>query len=575
MILAQASIRSRRAALAQPPDAGYYRALRRKPPMRMPQSLHGTLDVWGGGQLMAFSAMDGRTDFVDGLVARTAGPHAGLDVMLPGKVGITFDDAPPSSCFVSSDVLTAETSRGNVCAVFLDAHHILIEGPCHVRSHDPLVSVTQFRNRTLVASRRYEHPPCIAADAQDAVAKRLAWLAARPIPPTLSPRQRRTTVKALSIMKGQVCSPEGAIAHRWTTPDRWPHGKMWLWDSAFHAIGWRHIDVSVARDAIEAVLDCQFPDGRIAISAAPFEPDKSGKTQPPVLALAAWLVDQASPDSSWIEHVYPPLCRYVEWDLANRDSSASGLLEWATGTRNNCRCDESGADNSPRFDTGEPLHAPDFNALIALECELLARMAARIGRPDDEQALWTDRHARICRRMNERLWSKAHSLYMDVPVGQRDSTGVMSFAGLLPLVCLAPDRRRAVLMARHLVNPATFGSPLPVPTIAPRGSPRYRKDMWCGPVWVNINWLIALGLTRSGVDTCAEGLRGATMDEIESRYETLGSLFEFYDDEKIVPPPSLDRKGPCTPGQWLHQVVHDYGWTASCYADWIYSTAGL
>ena len=62
-------------------------------------------------------------------------------------------------------------------------------------------------------------------------------------------------------MKSQVYSPEGRIKHRWTTPDRWPHRGMWLWDSAFHAIGFRHVDVEVARDAISAVFDAQREGG--------------------------------------------------------------------------------------------------------------------------------------------------------------------------------------------------------------------------------------------------------------------------------------------------------------------------
>jgi hypothetical protein len=524
---------------------------------------------------MAFSALDGKTDFTDGLVARTTGPHTGLEIMLPGRAGVTFDEAPPSSCFVSSDVLLAETTRGKVSAVFLDAHHLLVEGTCHVRSRDPLLSITQFGKRTLIAAKRYEHPPCISADIQDAVTRRLAWLADRPVPPTLSRRQRRTTVKSLSVMKSQVCSPEGAIAHRWTTPDRWPHRKMWLWDSAFHAIGWRHVDASVARDAIEAVLDCQNPDGRVAISNAPFEPDTSGFTQPPVLALAAWLIDQAAPDTSWLQHVYPSLCRYVEWDLANRDRDGSGLLEWAMANKKSCRCGESGSDNSSRFDSSESLHAPDFNALIALECELLAGMAVRLARPEEERALWSDRHSRLCRRMNERLWSRQHGLYMDVPVGGRESIDVMSVTGFLPLVCKAPDRRQADHLVRHLGNPATFGTPLPVPSIAPRDSQHYRKDMWCGPVWVNMNWLISLGLRRNGFDARADALRDVTMGEIERHYEQFGAIFEFYDDEMAIAPPELNRKGSCNPDQWIHQVIHDYGWTAACYADWVFSTAGL
>ena len=165
------------------------------------------------------------------------------------------------------------------------------------------------------------------------------------LPAGLSPATKRTLVKALSIMKTQVYSPEGRIHHRWTTPDRWPHRRMWLWDTAFHAIGWRHVDPAVARDSILAVLDMQAPDGFIAHMMDPV--GTSHITQPPVLALGAKLVHDAAPDSRWIEDVYPNLGAYVEWDLVHRDRDGLGLVEWEIEGDPHCRSGESGMDNSP------------------------------------------------------------------------------------------------------------------------------------------------------------------------------------------------------------------------------------
>jgi hypothetical protein len=65
------------------------------------------------------------------------------------------------------------------------------------------------------------------------------------------------------------------------------------------------------------------------------------------------------------------------------------------------------------------------------------------------------------------------------------------------------------------------------------------------------------------------------MAEIERQYERYGVIFEFYDDEKTIDPPALLRKGSCNPDEWIHQVIHDFGWTAACYADWVFGTDGL
>ena len=64
-------------------------------------------------------------------------------------------------------------------------------------------------------------------------------------------------------------------------------------------------------------------------------------------------------------------------------------------------------DNSPRFDFRypAPLAAVDFNSYLALECEILGEFARRLGYEED-QARWTERHAQLCRLINQYLWSE-------------------------------------------------------------------------------------------------------------------------------------------------------------------------
>jgi hypothetical protein len=82
-----------------------------------------------------------------------------------------------------------------------------------------------------------------------------------------------------------------------------------------------------------------------------------------------------------------------------------------------------------------------------------------------------------------------------------------------------------------------------------------------------MNWLIAEGLDRYGFQEDAQSLRARTMAEIEAQCERYGTLFEFYDGRGEVDPPLLLRKGQCNPESPGHQVIHDYGWTASLYVD--------
>jgi hypothetical protein len=370
-------------------------------------------------------------------------------------------------------------------------------------------------------------------------------------------------------MKSQVYAPEGMIRHRWTTPDRWPHRAMWLWDSVFHAIGWRHLDVASAREMISAVLDVQRRDGFVAHMMTPSQ--ISEITQPPVLGLGVKLVNELAPDKAWIEELYPKLCAYVEWDFAHRDSDGAGLVEWYIEGDVNCRSGESGMDNSPRFDAATQQDAVDFNSFLALECEALAHLARLMGRVDEANR-WTARHERLCRLINQRLWSEEEKFYLDFDVERGAPSSVLASSGFLPLICGAATKEQASHLARHLQNPGTFGAPLPVPSVAKKCVRHYAKDMWRGPVWVNLNWLIAYGFDRYGMRDIADELRQQTAQEIERCFEKYGTLFEFYDDRREVEPSQLLRKGKCTPEvSPYHQVFHDYGWTATLYVDMVFS----
>ena len=128
------------------------------------------------------------------------------------------------------------------------------------------------------------------------------------------------------------------------------------------------------------------------------------------------------------------------------------------------------------------------------------------------------------------------------------------------------------LLAEHLTNPDTFGTALPVASVARGDGRHYAKDMWRGPVWINVNWLIAMGFERYGLQDAAGLIRDRSIDVIESGVDSYGTFFEFYDDRLELDPPSLMRKGCCAPEESpYHQVFHDYGWTATLYVDMLLS----
>ncbi|MEU9306284.1 hypothetical protein [Streptomyces sp. NPDC048256] len=168
------------------------------------------------------------------------------------------------------------------------------------------------------------------------------------------------------------------LAGNWTgtstvpSPGLYPH--QWSWDSAFIAIGLRHVSPRRAQTELETLLDAQWGDGRIPhivfnpsvpldayfpspdfwrsstagrAAGAPRTVQTSGIVQPPVHALAAWLVHRADPGLSrargFLTRVYPRLAAWHRYLLHRRDLGGGGLVSvvhpW-----------EQGMDNAPSWD---------------------------------------------------------------------------------------------------------------------------------------------------------------------------------------------------------------------------------
>lgn len=534
-------------------------------------------DRWYGGQLLAFSGLDGQTYYDTGIVATTSFHDPGIDIRLPASIHLNFALKHLQSLMASDYFEITGTDSDDQSQVirggFIDAHHLLIVGPLpqqQIELPDSVIYL-QTNDRFLIGVKSHWQPNLINTSMDQIRQQRLAWFEHQQKPDESNELRRRTLARALCVMKTQVLSPEGKIRFRWTTPDRWPHRAMWLWDSAFHAIGWRHLDPQLAMEMIHAVLCQQQPDGFIAHMATPKW--HSSITQPPVLCLAASMLQGLGADTQWYEQIYPALSAYVKWDWANRDTDGDGLVEWYIEQDDHCRSGESGMDNSTRFDSAAQLGAVDFNSFLALECELLGQMAGKLGYQGDAQR-WNEHSQRLSALIREKLYDDQTGFFHDMDTARGQRSHVMASSGFLPLICQAAQAQHINSLLAHLQNPQTFGTLFPVPSIASQNA-EHSTDMWRGPTWICINWLIAYGLDRHGYHDHARAIRRRSVEEIELWFDRHGTFFEYYDDRGKLSPFELMRKGKCVspdhPDPYPHQVIRDYGWTATLYVDMVLS----
>ncbi|MFE0175440.1 hypothetical protein ACFWZ2_24270 [Streptomyces sp. NPDC059002] len=385
-----------------------------------------------------------------------------------------------------------------------------------------------------------------------------------------------------------------------TVPSRALYPHQWSWDSAFIAIGLRHLSPLRAQLELETLLSAQWGDGRVPhivfndavpldayfpspdfwrsttagrAAGAPGAVQTSGIVQPPVHALAAWLVHRADPGlsraRSFLARLRPRLAAWHRYLLHARDAGGAGLAAvvhpWEQGMDNSPCWDgplsrvepaDPAAFRRADLDHGAPedrptdldygryvrlaaeyrdrryaddagagaftVEDPAFNALLIaseyalalIEEELAVGGRELTGVPDARRM----RAEALTRTLVARLWDPDRGLFLcrdlRAPGPDGGLVAERGVAGLVPLVLPALPPGIAAALVRTACGPH-FGLGGParlVPSYDLTGPAFDPQRYWRGPAWFNTNWLMEKGLRLHGDHARADGLRDALLD---------------------------------------------------------------
>jgi hypothetical protein len=363
----------------------------------------------------------------------------------------------------------------------------------------------------------------------------------------------RTYTYAWWIMANNLVRPKGSIFYEAMMPSKVNYVGLWLWDSAMHALAFRHVDPELARNQIRAILECQLDDGMLpdavydeGIVSEIGHPIYAEVTKPPILAWASLKLHETAPDLEFLKEIYVPLVRWNAWWFSMNDDDVDGLVQYNHPY-------SSGLDDSPLWDYGMPVESPDLNTYLCIQMGSLAMMAEFLGM-DAEANMWRRRAKSIVSRMIQDFWDDESGIFR--AMHNDESIPVVTPFNLYPLwTGQLPDDIRFRLIG-HLTNTDEFWGENMLPSVA-RNDPHYDPDkMWRGPVWVNINYFFIEALRQIGEDSLADELTQKTLALI-MRYQ---GIHEYYHSQFGEPPA---------------KAAEAFGWSAAVFIDLAISASFL
>ena len=143
-------------------------------------------------------------------------------------------------------------------------------------------------------------------------------------------------------------------------------------------------------------------------------------------------------------------------------------------------------------------------------------------------------------------WDEEAGLFWAVQNGTR--VNVRTPFNLFPLITGRMSAEICERLVSHLTDERQFWTKYPLPTVA-LDDPKFDPlQMWRGPTWVNVNYLMIEGLERSGYSDLAHELRNRTLALIKKEDD----IYEYYHPETGERPP---------------KAASTFGWSAAIFID--------
>jgi len=271
---------------------------------------------------------------------------------------------------------------------------------------------------------------------------------------------------------------------------------IWSWDHCFNAMALAEGHPALALDQMLTMVDHQdefgcypdsFNDVRITFNFS--KPPIHGWAFGEMLARMS-----EAPPPETVRVMYDALGAQANWWMTHRVLEGRRLPYYLHGN-------DSGWDNSTMFKQGVPLESPDLAALLVLQTETCADLAARLGE-DEESEGWRRRAAELLGNLMKGLWRGDR--FVACLGNEGKDVESQSLIPWLPIILgerLPGDVRECLKegIRGHLTEWGLATERV--------DSPRYNEDgYWRGPIWAPSTFIAVTGLDRAGFGDLADDI---------------------------------------------------------------------
>lgn len=356
-------------------------------------------------------------------------------------------------------------------------------------------------------------PKSFAIEQRECAQAFQAWLATLPTVQPIYAESRElaayVTWSAWVDAQGHLRRPAMLMSKNWLH-------SVWSWDHCFNAMMLLNSHPALAWDQFMLPFDVQEQGGAL--------PDCLNDKlivwnfcKPPLHGWAlAWMLRHSTAiGSAQLLEIYEPLARWTQWWQTARcatDGPLKGLPYYLHGN-------DSGWDNCVLFDAGMPMHTPELAALLVVQLQTLADIAARLQR-EDERTRWQHQSDELLDRLLAAFWRDDHFVARSIGDGceHHSATLLLCMPLLLGKKLLGRKLLGKKLHGEKLRGQKLIGNKMPTEIVhqlittlknqfltehglasQSPASPEYESDgYWRGPIWAPVVLILVESLHELG-----------------------------------------------------------------------------